>query len=66
MPTIRFDRKPPGVDTVEWYQDPTGAFTGGYWTHEGPVLEDAYTEHKYCLLHAGQARLNDTDGTADT
>ena len=39
MPTIRFDRKPAGVDTVEWYKDPTGAFTAGYWTHEGGVIE---------------------------
>ena len=56
MPTIRFDRKPPGVDAVEWYQDTTGAFTAGYWTHEGGVIECDYTEHEFCLLLAGKVR----------
>ena len=54
MPTIRFDRKPPGVDSVEWYKDATGAFSAGYWTHEGGVLEVDYTEHEFCLLLGGQ------------
>ena len=66
MPTIRFDRKPPGVDTVEWYKDPTGAFTAGYWTHDGGVIEVDYTEHEFCLLLAGKVRLTDQDGHVDT
>ena len=66
MPTIRFDRKPPGVATVEWFKDPTGAFTAGYWTHEGGVLEVDYTEHEFCLLLAGKVRLTDQDGHVDT
>ena len=65
MPTIRFDRKPPGVDTVEWYKDATGAFTAGYWTHEGGTLEVDYTEHEFCLLLAGKVRLTDQDGHVD-
>jgi uncharacterized cupin superfamily protein len=64
MPTIRFDRKPP-VDTVEWYKDATGAFTAGYWNHEGGVLEVDYTEHEFCLLLAGKVRLTDQDGHVD-
>ena len=65
MPSIRFDRKPPDVDTVEWYKDATGAFTAGYWTHEGGTLEVDYTEHEFCLLLAGKVRLTDQDGHVD-
>ena len=63
--TVRFDRKPPGVTTAEWYRDPTGAFTAGFWTHEGGVIEVDYTEHEFCLLLAGKVRLTDQDGNVD-
>jgi uncharacterized protein len=63
--TVRFDRKPPGVATAEWYRDPIGAFTAGFWTHEGGTIEVDYTEHEFCLLLAGKVRLADQDGNAD-
>ena len=66
MPTIRFDRKPPGVDTVEWYKDATGAFTAGYWTHEGGTLEVGATPST-SSASCWQARsaFTDQDGHVD-
>src|SRR4051794_39316440 len=61
---IRFDRRP-DVESVEWYRDTTGAFTAGFWTHEGGAIEVDYTEHEFCLLLAGRARLIAEDGHAE-
>jgi uncharacterized cupin superfamily protein len=53
----------PGVATVEWYRGPTGAFSAGFWTHEGGTIEVDHTEHEFCLLLAGKVRSPTRMGT---
>jgi len=54
LPTVRFDREPPPGGAAEWYGDPSGRLTAGYWSHEGGTLEVRYTEHEFCVLLAGR------------
>ena len=62
MPTVRFDREPPGLEASEWFRDPTGQFTAGYWSHAGSAIEVSYTEHEFCVLLAGRVRLTERGG----
>ncbi len=64
MPTIRFDRKP-DLESAEWYRDPTGQFTAGFWTHEGGEIEVDYTEHEFCVLLAGRVRITEKGGDTE-
>ena len=66
MPTVRFDREPPpDASAAEWYRDPSGQLTAGYWSHEGGTLEVRYTEHEFCVLLAGRVRLTERGGRAE-
>lgn len=58
---VRFERRP-GSAAAEWYRDPSGAFSAGFWSHDGGTLEVAYSEHEFCLLLAGRVRLTGEDG----
>jgi uncharacterized protein len=64
MPTVRFERKP-DVESAEWYRDPSGQLTAGFWTHEGGVIEVDYKEHEFCLLLAGRVRITEKGGLTE-
>jgi hypothetical protein len=61
---IRFDRRP-GVDSAEWFRDPSGAFAAGFRSDEvgHRVLDGAALELH--LLLAGRVRITTADGAAE-
>lgn len=65
-PSIRFAPPPDGQDAVEWYRDPSGAFTAGYWTGEPARFPVTYTESEFCVLLSGVVVLTDSAGHAET
>lgn len=71
MPSIRFDPTAliPGnepTSAVEWYRDPTGAFSAGIWRGEPGRFDVTYTEDEFCQLLEGVVRLTDAHGTVET
>jgi uncharacterized cupin superfamily protein len=65
--SIRFDPAAPvneaqPMTAHEWYRDPSGAFTAGFWAHQGGTLEVTYTEDEFCTLLEGEVHLTDQAG----
>lgn len=58
---IRFDRRP-GVDSAEWFRDPTGAFTAGFRSDGIGTRELDGVAHELHLLLAGRVRVTTKDG----
>lgn len=69
--SIRFNPRP-DIDAPgeffhqEWYQDPTGAFSAGFWASEPCEIEVNYEEDEFCVLVAGTVELTDAAGHAET
>ncbi len=69
--SIRFDPatkgEPGGAPSAtEWYADPTGAFSAGFWSSAIWSAQVNYTEDEFCLLLEGEVRLTDAAGHAET
>jgi uncharacterized cupin superfamily protein len=63
---IKFDPNTPALatDTTvhEWYKDPSGSFSAGFWAGREDCFEVRYTEHEFCHLIEGTVRLTDALG----
>ncbi|WP_439816569.1 cupin domain-containing protein [Zavarzinia sp. CC-PAN008] len=69
--SIRFDanaRPEAGNPTTTrtWYDDPTGAFSAGFWSSEPGRSSVAYTEDEFCMILEGEVRLSDASGHTET
>jgi uncharacterized protein len=65
--SIRFDPAAPVAadqpnTTHEWYADPTGRFSSGFWSSEPGRWPVSYEEDELCVLVAGTVRLTDAAG----
>jgi uncharacterized cupin superfamily protein len=69
--SIRFDRAAQGekgsqTSAIEWYADPTGAFSAGFWSSAVWSAKVSYTEDEFCLLLEGTVALTDAAGHTET
>lgn len=69
--SIRFDPAPaiePGAATTvhEWYQDPSGALSAGFWASQPCEMAVTYEEDEFCAILEGTVELTDASGHVET